>query len=162
MDQSLVIRIQSLGNDLQQKILSYTYSPQNYDLLYDIQDYTYSLDTAEEYYFAKYMIEIEDFQYKTDLNWFLDDIFEYISNNIFRIHYYDFWRRLFRLRNKSDEDINHYIATAFYEKTIENQINILWGLLTPEERGDVIYFGIELIDTESEAENDIRDDDFDF
>lgn len=161
MEKSFVRKIQNLSNDLQQKILSYTYSLQPQNLLQDIQDCRESLECTKEYYFIKHMIEVEDFYHKTDLNWLLDDIFEYISNNIFRIHYYDFWRRLYMLRNKCELDINYYVATIFYEKDIETQINILWGILTPPERQDIIYFGIELIETDSDLEDELQDD-FDY
>jgi hypothetical protein len=151
---NLLKNIQNLNCDLQQKILGYTYSPQSKELLYDIQDCRFSLDYTKEYYFSKYMVEIENFYEKTDLNWLLDDIFEYISNNIFRIDYYEFWRRVYMLRNMPETEINGYVANVFFQKDIEIQINILWGILTPEERGDVIYFGIELIETDSELEDD--------
>jgi len=163
MDSSLVHRIQNLDTDLQQKIMSYTYSVQPDGLLRDIRDYNYSLETTQLYYFKKYMIEVEDFHYKTDLNYFLDDIFEYITHNIFKIHYYDFWRRLFVFRDANEDTIQKYVSTTFYETKIEAQIKILWGLLTPEERGDVRYFGMELFDSDSEHEEDeLVDDDFDY
>jgi hypothetical protein len=155
-------RIQNLSTDLQQKILSYTYSTQPRSLLCDIRDYNHSLGDVGEYYFMKYIVDAEEEPYEdSDLHWLLDDIFEYVTNNIFKIDYYDFWRRLFVFRNKTEQHINNYVMTTFHEKNIETQIKIMWGLLTPEERADVIYFGIELIDSDSNFEEDMQDD-FDY
>ena len=159
MENSLVQKIQNLTSDLQSKILSYTYCPQPCDLLYDIQDYGYSLETTKQFYFTKYMVELEDFYEKTDLNWLFDDILEYIANNIFKIDYYEFWRRLYMLRNSTETEINYYVAYIFYHKDIEIQINILWGILKPDERDDIIYYGIEMIENDSDGE---EQDDFDF
>ena len=160
MDQSLIQKIQMLDHDLQQKILSYTYSCQPRHLLDDIRDYITSLENTKEYYFSKYMVEPEDFYYKTDLVWLLDDINEYISTNIFQLNNYEFWRRSYMLRNSTEDDINYYVTFTFYKKEIEIQINFLWGLLTPSERADIIYYGIEFSDTESE--NEEQEDDYDY
>lgn len=153
MDLSLIERIQSLNDDLQQKILGYTYSPQPKTLLSDICDYRNSLECTKEYYFVKFMVDEEDFVHKTDANWMLDDMFEYVANNIFRIDYYEFWRRLYMLRNMTEVEINGYVCNVFFDKNVETQINIMWGLLTPVEREEIIYYGIDVIDTESELED---------
>ena len=51
MEISLIQNIQNLSCDLQRKILSYTYSPQPQELLYDIETCKETLDSIKEYYF---------------------------------------------------------------------------------------------------------------
>lgn len=147
MDEFIMQNIQHLSKDVKEHILSYTYSPQPSDLLSDIRDYTYSLDYIKKVYFSR---------------WLLDDIFEYV-NEIFILNYYDFWRRLFVFRNITEEAINNHLLKSFYQKYMQTQINILWGLLTPLERSNIIYLYFQIEDEDENnhhEENELEQEDY--
>jgi len=143
MDDSLLSKIKNLPDDIKSHIIKYTYSPQPAELLEDIRDFHSSSKYINDY------IIMDQF-------WIVGDIFAYITSIMYSTnftHYYKFWRRLFLLQNFINDKIDHYVY--FLEtKPIQTQFNILWGLLTKDERFDVIYFQDEITDFSEHEEED--------
>jgi hypothetical protein len=115
--------------DVVKYIIPYTYNTQNKTLLYDIQNYKRSkikvFDLCCDYFTNN----------KTKENVILYTLFEYIYNTSDRLKFVQIFTRYVHL--KTIYDVYNYV-TNLQKKTINTQINIIWGLLTPEERNDII------------------------
>ena len=133
-------KISDLPIDIINYILPYTYLVQPKELLDDIQSYYVTKECIEKIYFNTFYDEffVDD---KVDKCWLINDLFAFANDynpTIFGFvdSFYDIFSRNIMLK-KNFEKINSYIGRLENEK-IEIQINIFWGLFTPEERNDFI------------------------
>ena len=114
-------------------IMSYTINPQPILLRDDIKNYYTSKIIISELYYQRW-IESED------KNWLINDIIAYIND--FQPTMYGYSNRFFNLwlRNRmiiNGNDVNIYY-NLLEKKSVESQINLFWGILTPIERTEII------------------------
>lgn len=126
-------------------IIGYTYQPQNKVLLEDIIDYHKSKLNIHKIYNKIYSLFFE-FEPNADLNWLINDIFGYANDyNATMNGYIDkFYKILFRnFSLKTKTQVHQYIF-VLENKAVNTQINILWGLLYPKERNEILTKVYEL------------------
>lgn len=129
--------VQKLPEDIINRIIPFTYSPKSQTLLYDIRNYHNTLNLIEEIYFRYW--DIGGF-HRLDSQWLL--IFQlkkYANNNREPCSFFDSFRRIwfrnFTLNN--NEDFDNFMV-KYLLKSVQTQINMFWGILTPHERIDFI------------------------
>ena len=114
-------------------ILFYTHSYQPKALLNDIEN----INIIKKDILQKYL----DFWEDDESNyWVVNDIFSYANEYHatmygYRDKFYDIFLRHISIKNNLQ--VHKYIKNV-WKKTVKSQINILLGLLTPEERGEFI------------------------
>ena len=132
--------IQRLPFDIVSLIIPYTYNIQDKSLLRDIVNYTESKNTLLDSYYTCWIIERQSLDPEEHKNWLINDIFGYANDdNALMFGYIDKFYNIF-LRNKflkSNDDIHKYIY-KLEGKNVSTQINIFLGLLTVNERKEVI------------------------
>ena len=129
-------RIQNLPSDIQNIIISYTYSPQEKNILEDIRNYKETkeylyeiieeVETAQIYYLTSAKDEIH--------NELCNFIYYYLCDGSIEMINIYFWRRYFMYKYITDQKISHIVIDLISNYSIDCQINILWGFLIPEER----------------------------
>ena len=121
-------------------IIPYTYNLQNKNLLSDIRNYTKTRRLLMKLYHEYWIIDAESQDPEEDINWLINDIYLYANNHEASMYgYVDNFYNIFK-RNVSlqtNDNIDKYIINLD-KKTGKTQINILLGLLTHNERNDVI------------------------
>ena len=131
--------ITKLPLDIILYIIPYTYHLQNKDLLTDIKSYTETKTLLSNYYYNYWIIFMQS-QELQDKYWLINDLFAYANNYNPTMYGYDeqfyniFKRNTFL---QSNEDINRYILNL-EKKDVCSQINVFLGMLTPEQRNDLI------------------------
>ena len=132
--------IQRLPIDIILYIIPYTYNLQNKNLLNDIRNYTETRSLLLKIYYEYWIIDAESQDSEEDTNWLINDIMLYTNNDKATMYgYVDNFYNIFK-RNVSlhtNNNIDKYIINL-YKKTAKTQINIVLGLLTMNERNDVI------------------------
>lgn len=144
--------LKRLPVELIDNIISYTYSPQSEELIMDIHMYHNSMANIHRmFYNTFYSVDNTDI-YKIEL---LDSLMLYTNNYIPLHHgyhedFYMVWNRfpLFK-QNIENTDINKpkidkYIEDIFSKKSINTQINLLWGIFTYGERLNFIIDHLEV------------------
>ena len=131
--------IDRLPIDIVFKIIPYTYSLQNKNVLHDIVHFAETKKTLLKLYHRYWM---ENNQEDEDKNWLINDIFAYANDYHATMYgYVDKFYRIFErhvcLQNKSKEKIDKYVHNLEKE-SVETQINIFLGLLNLKERNDLI------------------------
>jgi len=162
-------KVQELPNEIQQKIISYTYSPKPRELLADIRnnfesfnilyDYVDHLEFIGRHYF----ITAEDEVHNEILNFIFYNLYDGHMETIGNL----FWKRSIiysqiSVRNPllSVNQICHHLLEKLYLFPIDSQIRILWGLLVPNERNEFLeLYSTEYRDILQEEE---QEEDFDF
>lgn len=132
--------IQRLPTDVILQIIPYTYHLQNIHLLYDIRNYTESKTKLFQLYHKYWIIETQSHDSNEDIYWLLNDIFAYTNSYYASMYgyvdrFYNIFQRNIFLRTK--DDIDKYVCNL-EKKNISSQINVLLGLLTINERRDII------------------------
>ena len=130
-----MLRMQQIMNvlpmDVVRYIIPYTYNVQNKTLLNDIKNYTETkikvLLVCSNYFAINDDVAVE--------NELLYTLFDYIymTSNIHK--YIQVFTRNSQLKTRFD--VYNYVVNL-QKKTVNTQINIIWGLLTQEERNDII------------------------
>jgi hypothetical protein len=122
-----------------------TYCPKPKELLYDIQNYNIVKSTLSTLYYKRFIC---DARMKTpeDRNWLSNDIYMFINNKLPSIYgytknVYDIFNRNPNLSTRTA--INKYII-KLNNGCVDTEINIVLGLLTPEERYKLTGFCIDL------------------
>ena len=133
-------KFSDLPIDIINYILPYTYLVQPKELLDDIQSYYGTKECIEKIYFNTFY---DDFfkDDKVDKCWLINDLFAFANDYNptmfgFVDSFYDIFSRNIMLK-RDIEKIKLFICRLENEK-IEIQINIFWGLFTPEERNDFV------------------------
>ena len=129
--------IKLLPSDIISYIIPFTYRVQPKVLLNDIISYYTTKKQILSFYYG---IWIGKYDEKDDVKWLMNDLNLYVNDykaliNGFVDNFYGLFQRYIMLTNNSD--VNKYIFRLNKEK-VENQINIFWGLLLPEERIEFI------------------------
>jgi hypothetical protein len=132
--------IQNLPTDIQNIIISYTYSPQKPCLLEDIITYKQSLEVLIDFIDELeiqnnyYFVSAKDQTHNEILNYLFYYICDDSMNSVINI----FWKRYFMYENMHNKTVSYLLFRTFYQRTIDSQIRIIWGLLIPEERYDFL------------------------
>ena len=131
--------IDRLPQDIIDYIIPFTYQLQNKPLLCDIKNYKETKDLVLELYYKWWIIYMGETEPEHKY-WLINNIIAYINNYKATMYGYveDFYN-IFR-RNQylqTHEDINNYVS-SLENKSVDRQINIIWSLLTPKERNDII------------------------
>lgn len=110
--------IGNLPEELKNIIISYTYNIQNHNLLQDIQSYQQTKDIISTIYYErnKHLLKYE---FKADKYWLFSDLNQYMKT--FYLTCYKDWLLIQR-------------KILLSERSIENKINKIWSLLTPNQR----------------------------
>lgn len=131
--------IKRLPTDIILQIIPYTYNLQNKNLLNDIINYKKIKSLLLELY-HKYWIIDNHQEEQEDKYWLINDIVGYANNDKATMfgyvdHFYNILKRNISL--KTNEAVDIYI-NKLEEKKVDTQINIYLGLLTANERKDLI------------------------
>ena len=130
-------RIHNLPLDLVRYIIPFTYSPTNKHILNDIINFHKTKQVLLNLYFDFWIIKLHDIE-PEDKYWLINDIYRYYNNKIALMHgyvddFYNKFRRNILLHTKTKEEIDKYF-NWLKTKNANTQINILWGVLSSEER----------------------------
>ena len=120
-------------------IIPYTYRLQNKVLLEDIQNYTKTKDRILQLYYDLWINYMDDVV-PEDKYWIINDIIAYVNEDRATMCGYvnNFYTVFLRnLSLKTNGDVLNYIENLEL-LSVNTQINILWGLLLPTEREDII------------------------
>jgi hypothetical protein len=124
-----------LPTDIKLHILSFSYRPQPNDLLDDIKSYN-SINRANVYYYQFWIVNFEEPMWE-DRNWLINDLTIFLNDGFNQFNsnqeYYKRFRRLFRLKYHSDDELDRFFDNLWYYP-INYQINTVWGLMTVNER----------------------------
>ena len=127
-----VNRINKLPNDIINHIIPYTYNVQNKILLNDITNY---VETKNK------IIKL-NYNYLSSYPYFynLEDKFS-ILRTIYTYKRMEHIYKLFvqNLHYKTEEAIDKYIRFILNDAKQNMELNIIWGLLLPKERNDIVY-----------------------
>lgn len=132
--------IQKLPDDIILRIIPYTYHLQNKNLLDDIKNYKETKTKLFEIYHQYWIVEAQSVDPDEDINWLINDIFAYANNYKATMwgyveKFYQIFKRNISLQTKNT--IDKYIYNM-EKKTVPIQINIFLGLLTINERKEII------------------------
>jgi hypothetical protein len=124
-----------LPTDILNRIITYTYTPQNKNLLEDIRDYYES----KAYILSRYSKKTP-FNDDSNMEWIINDIFRFANEwqpSIFgyKNKFVTIWKRHFLIKNY-EQFYNHMIL--FDKFTIHKQINLFLALMTIDERNEFI------------------------
>ena len=120
-------------------IIPYTYNLQKKILLDDIRNFTKSKNILQYLYYKFWIIE-KGMSVPEHNNWLINDIFGYANNkNALMFGYTDKFLNIFSRNTflKNNEKIKLYVD-KLEQKDVLQQINIFLGLLTIEERKNII------------------------
>jgi hypothetical protein len=120
-------------------ILSYTYEPQSTLLTSDIQNYYKTKPIVEALYFDRYVVDFGEAE-PSNKDWLINDLFRYANRRAPTINGYveSFYQMFFKyLLLTTPEQVNQMVKTI-EGKPLVTQINMFWGLFTPEERNDFL------------------------
>jgi hypothetical protein len=131
--------IEKLPMDIVLQIIPYTYHLQNKDLLDDIKSYTETKTLLFNNYYNYWIIFIQS-QEPQDKYWLVNDLFAYTNNynptmNGYVEQFYNIFKRNIFLQG--NQDIDRYILNL-EKKHVNSQINVFLGMLTPNERSELI------------------------
>lgn len=129
-------KIKDLSNEIQYKIMSYTYAIQPHELLHDIKHYYSSKIAIERIYDEIWVHEIFGVPPPEDRSWLRNDIVRYVdqcqrSETGIVDHFYNVFYRYPILKTR--KKIRRFVKHLFLEP-VHKQIHIYWGVLFPEER----------------------------
>jgi hypothetical protein len=136
--------INRLPNDIINYIIPYTYNFQNKELLEDIKNYNKTKCILYNYYYNLW-INFYGENEPEDKYWLINDLIAYSNDyhatmNGYVNKFYNIWHRNFFFKTREEIDI---YFEKIQKKEVESQINILLGLMMPEERDEVInYFHV--------------------
>ncbi len=132
--------IDRLPLDIVLQIIPYTYNLQDKNLLNDIVNYKKTQTLLLQLYHKYWIIDIQSENPEQDKNWLINDIISYANDyNATMYGYVDKFYNIFK-RNiylQTNESIDKYI-NILKEKKVKTRINIFLGLLTSNERNDLV------------------------
>ena len=120
--------LRDISPDIYNHIISYTYNCQDKTLLEDIQNYKETKNKINKFYTHKYWL-------RSDIITFLNDYKG--TGNGFDDKFYNILSRQYNLITKQDVD-SYFIHLEHKDVTTQN--NVLWGLLNPTERIQMITY----------------------
>jgi hypothetical protein len=165
-------KIQSFPIEIQYKIMSYSYSPQSHHLCQDIKNYFETINYLRIYYRNIYIEEWGE-ELPEDQYWLVNDVLGFMNDYYpiflgYRHHFCEIINRSQVYRNWSNKRFENVVDT-FIKKlnnsNVTRHINVIWGLLLPEERNYFIHSSIKNIDLIGEdlmEEEEEEEEDWDF
>jgi hypothetical protein len=133
--------IRKLPRDIVLLIIPYTYNLQPKPLLNDIVNYKETKTTLFELYHKYWIVEIQSPDPEEDKNWLINDIFAYSNSYTATMNggYIDKFYNIFKRNNylQTKEKIDNYVNNM-EKKNVVSQINIFLGLLTIQERNEIL------------------------
>jgi hypothetical protein len=138
--------INKLPSDIISIIIPYTYNLQNKQLLDDIINYKETKKKLFELYYKFWIIDIQSEDPEEDKNWLINDIFGYANDHQAIMNgYVNKFYTIFKRNNclQSIQQIDKYVSNLI-QKDVITQINIFLGLLSINERKDLVDFALEL------------------
>jgi len=144
--------IKRLPNDIILQIIPYTYQFQNKNLLNDIINYKEIKSELLDLYYRIWIIDIQSQDSEEDKKWLINNIISYANNYNATMHgYIDKFYSIFKRNRflKINEDVDNYINNL-NNKQLSSQINIVLGLLTIQERNELLIHSLIV----NEIEND--------
>lgn len=132
--------IHRLPDDIILRIIPYTYNVQNTNLLEDIQDYNQTKQILLEIYYQFWIIYMRSQNFEEYKDWLINDIFAYLNDYKptmygYVDHFYDIFKRNKLLQ--TNMKIQKYVYNL-EKKQVVSQINVFLGLLTINERKELI------------------------
>ena len=132
-------RMCRLPNEVIQHIIGYTLAPQSLNLRKDIHSYLHSKRRVMYLYDQYWTVDMGELEGEYKF-WLANDIISYANSYQGTMYglvdnFYAIFYRNLRLKNTLDIGVfwNH-----LQKKSVDTQINVLWGLLLPEERDTLI------------------------
>jgi len=147
--------VSKLPKEIQLIILSYTYSPQPKYLINDIKHFLLSRELIQRMYYHYWEIYFE-YEPEADQNWLDNDLVGYMNDNQATMRgytkkMYTILQRSFYIQHNlrkmcidkitpsNEKMVKSLVKCMIYpKKSIRSSNNILWGLLTTEERDEFI------------------------
>ena len=130
----------NLPIDIQYKILSYIHCPQSKDILDDIESFYATNNAIRQIYNEIWIDDSDEFSPE---EWIVNDMLEYLNNsNLFISNTEEQYYKILS-RNpflSSVNKMNLYIKKIYSTPGYNSEINILWGLMTQEDRIDFINY----------------------
>jgi len=151
--ENLQKRVALLPNEIQYNIMSYSYSHQTPLLCRDIRDYYVTLKETYQCYYNTFIGEWGDSE-PEEKNWLINDIYNYMNDYYpmclgYRENFRGIIERSFVYRYWSNKGLENTLDKFLYKlnkKGVDCEINLVWGLLTPEEREYFMYYSVNSID----------------
>jgi len=134
MDLSLIARF---PQDLQRRIVSYTYRTQPPALLEDIESFVESKKELLRKYHEFWIVQLH-MSVPEDKRWLLNDFFYYANQHKATMFGYSdlFYRLFLRRYGINTVDAVEVFVRKLGKKEVETQINVVLGLFTPAQRDD--------------------------
>jgi len=122
-------------------ILSYTYEPQSKLLTDDIQNYYKTKPIVEKLYFDRYVVYFGEDE-PSNKDWLINDLFYYANRRTPAMNGYveSFYQMFFKYCLLTTHEQVNQMVKRIEGKAVVTQINMFWGLFTPEERNDFLIF----------------------
>ena len=120
-----------LPRDIINMIIPYTYNLQNKIILEDIQNYQVSRAQIKKLYYKSWITYINTIV-PEDREWVLQNLFKYVNN--YYLPTADFYKIFLKCNLSAATRPNANLSKL----SVDSQINIYWGLLTPSERTQMI------------------------
>jgi hypothetical protein len=124
-----------LPRDIIDMIIPYTYNLQNKIILEDIRNYQESKSQIKKLYYDSWMNYVNSIVLE-DREWILQNLFRYANN--YDLPAGDFYKIFL----KSNLSIATRPNANLSKLSVDSQINIYWGLLTPKKRTQMIHHSI--------------------
>jgi len=121
-----------LPRDIIDMIIPYTYNLQNKKLLEDIQNYSASKMKIHQLYYNTWMKYVNSIV-PEDRDWILQNLFRY-SNN-YNLSTDNFYKTFLKSNLCTATRPNANLSNL----SLDSQINIFWGFMTPIERNNMIH-----------------------
>lgn len=128
-----------LPTEIVNHIISYTYCLQNPELLEDIKNFHQTKKEIIKIYYDWWIIH-HKFDEPEHKNWLINNLYRYTNHYQaaylgYTDHFYNIWFRYKQLKTKKQVNI---FFEKIQQKNVNTEINILWGILTIEERNSII------------------------
>lgn len=128
---------------IREEIIPFTYNPQPKEICDDIKSFYNVRKYLSNVYYNRWKFSF-DYEEDADYNWLENDILRFYNNDValmygIQIDYTNKYKRLFMLNNKDEVYINKMIS-FYWEFEPKHMVNFLLGILTCEERNNLINF----------------------
>lgn len=130
----LIRKIYNLPRELQLAIFEFYYKKQSKQLCEDLKSFVTTRDLLIKDYKAYWYVHMNE----NHLDWLANDITAYMNDcqatmNGYTKNHTDKWKRLFKFKNKCDDDI-YELTLSFGINNVTQDIWTRIGIMTPQER----------------------------
>jgi hypothetical protein len=140
--------LQKLPVDIVRYIIPFTYSCQSPELLKDIRSFYSSRKYICEWYYELFHVLQNNSTEFEDQEWLINDLFGFANRGHALMFGYidDFYLLFFRNFSLCCKKKVEKFISVIEGKSLSTQINIFWGIFTPEERTSFIKFTKKIYD----------------